>query len=149
MTIKNRYPLPLISEVIDKLSGAKYFTKFDVQWGYNNVCIKEGDEWKVAFIMNRGLFEPRVMFFGLTNSPATFQMMMNDLFQNLITDGVVIIYMDNILIFTKTLEEHRNVTREVLKILRDNNLLMKPEKCEWEKTKIGHNQRTNMNFNNS
>jgi len=84
MTIKNRYPLPLISEVIDKLSGAQYFTKFDVHWGYENVRIKEGDEWKVAFITNRGLFEPCVMFFGLTNSPATFQSMMNDLFRDLI-----------------------------------------------------------------
>jgi len=85
MTIKNRYPLLLISEVIDKLSGAKYFTKFDVRWGYENVRIKEGDEWKAAFITNRGLFEPCVMFFGLTNSPATFQSMMNDLFRDLIT----------------------------------------------------------------
>ena len=98
--------------------------------------IKEGDEWKAVFITNHGLFEPHVMFFGLTNPPAMFQTMMNDLFRNLITKGVVIIYMDNILIYTKTFEEHRNITREVLKILHDNNLSMKPEKCEWEKTKI-------------
>jgi len=136
MTIKNRYPLPLISEVIDKLSGARYFTKFDVRWGYENVRIKEGDEWKAAFITNRGLFEPCVMFFGLTNSPATFQSMMNDLFQDLITRGVVIVYMDDILIFTKDIEEHRAVTREVLTILRENNLFLKPEKCEWEKTRV-------------
>ena len=136
MTIKNRYPLPLISEVIDKLSGAKYFTKFDVRWGYENVRIKEGNEWKAAFITNRGLFEPCVMFFGLTNSPATFQSMMNDLFRDLITRGVVIIYMDNILIFTKDIEEHRAITQEVLTILCKNNLFLKPEKCEWEKTKV-------------
>ena len=74
-TIKNRYPLPLIGELIDKLKGAKYFTKLDVRWGYNNVRIKEGDEWKAAFQTNVGLFEPTVMFFGLTNSPATFQAM--------------------------------------------------------------------------
>ena len=82
MTIKNCYPLPLISEVINKLSGTRYFTKFDV---CKNICIKEGDEWKAAFITNHGLFEPCIMFFGLTNSPVTFQSMMNDLFQNLIT----------------------------------------------------------------
>jgi len=84
MTIKNSYPLPLISELIDKLKGARYFTKLDVRWGYNNVRIKEGDEWKAAFITSKGLFEPLVMFFGLTNSPATFQTMMNHLFRGLI-----------------------------------------------------------------
>ena len=78
MTVKNRYPLPLISELLNNLRGARYFTKLDVCWGYNNVRIKEGDEWKAAFRTNRGLFEPLVMFFGLTNSPATFQMMMNN-----------------------------------------------------------------------
>jgi len=78
------------------------------------VRIKKGDEWKVAFITNHGLFEPLVMFFGLTNSPATFQTMMNDLFSGLITQGIIIVYMDDILIFTKTLEEHRAVTKEVL-----------------------------------
>ncbi len=80
MTIKNCYPLPLISNLIDKLCGAKYFTKLDVCWGYNNIRIKEGDEEKAAFRMNRGLYEPTVMFFGFTNSPATFQWMMNDIF---------------------------------------------------------------------
>jgi len=69
MTIKYSYPLPLISELIDKLKGARYFTKLDVRWGYNNVRIQEGDKWKAAFITNKGLFEPLVMFFGLTNSP--------------------------------------------------------------------------------
>ncbi len=106
MTIKNRYPLPLISELIDKLRGAKYFTKLDVRFGYNNVRIKEGDEEKAAFRTNQGLFEPTVMFFGLTNSPATFQWMMNDIFRDLIGEGKVTIYLDDILIFSKTLDEH-------------------------------------------
>src|SRR5882757_3612264 len=79
-TVKNGYPLPLISDLINQLRGAQYFTKLDVWWGYNNVRIKEGDEWKAAFHTNRGLFEPLVMFFGLTNSPATFQTMMNEIF---------------------------------------------------------------------
>jgi hypothetical protein len=108
----------------------------DVWWGYNNVRIKEGDEWKAAFITNRGLFKPLVMFFGLTNSPATFQSMMNELFCNLITRGVVIIYMDDILIYTKSIDKHCAVTKEVLCILADNDLYLKPEKCEWEKTKV-------------
>ena len=73
--------------------------------------IKEGDEWKAAFCTNRGLFEPLVMFFGLTNSPATFQTMMNEIFIDVISEGIVVVYLDDILIFTKTLEEHREVTR--------------------------------------
>jgi hypothetical protein len=71
-TIKNRYPLPLASDIINRLRQARIFTKFDVRWGYNNIRIKAGDEWKAAFTTNRGLFEPQVMLFGLTNSPATF-----------------------------------------------------------------------------
>src|SRR6266849_8538806 len=93
ITIKNQYPLPLIPNVIDKLKDAQIFTKFNVQWGYNNVQIKEGDKWKASFKMNRGMFKPLVMFFGLTNSPASFQSMMNELFNT----GLIFIYMDNIL----------------------------------------------------
>ncbi len=132
MTIKNRYPLPLISELMDKLRGAKYFSKLDVWWGYNNVRIKSGDEWKAAFRTNRGLFEPTVMFFGLTNSPATFQWMMNDIFKDLIASGRVTVYLDDILIMSKTKAEHWRITHEVLKILRKNKLSLKAEKCEFE-----------------
>jgi hypothetical protein len=136
ITVKNRYPLPLISELVNKLRGAKYFTKLDVRWGFNKVRMKPGDEWKAAFRTNRGLFEPLVMFFGLTNSPATFQTMMNDIFQDLISEGVVVVYMDDILIFTETLEQHREVTRKVLEILRDYKLFLKPAKCEFERTRV-------------
>jgi len=106
ITVKNKYPLPLISELVSQLCRARYFTKLDVRWGFNNVCIKPGDKWKVAFQTNRGLFEPLVMFFGMTNSPATFQTMMNDIFWNLIAEDIVVVYLDNILIFTKMEEEH-------------------------------------------
>jgi transposase InsO family protein len=136
ITIKNRYPLPLISELVSQLKGARYFTKLDVRWGYNNVRIQEGDEWKAAFRTNRGLFEPLVMFFGLTNSPATFQTMMNEIFQDLIAQGVVCVYLDDILIFTRTLEEHRRVTRLVLDKLREYKLYLKPDKCDFEQTTI-------------
>ncbi len=132
MTIKNRYLLPLISELMDKLRGAKYFSKLDIWWGYNNVRIKSGDEWKAAFRTNRGLFEPTVMFFGLTNSPATFQWMMNDIFKDLIMSGAVTVYLDDILIMSKTKEEHWRITREVLRVLRKNKLFLKAEKCEFE-----------------
>jgi len=106
-TVKNSYPLPLVNDLVDKLKGAKVFTKLDIEWGYNNVRIKEGDEWKAAFKTNRGLFEPTVMFFGLCNSPATFQNMMNDIFKDMIDEGWIVIYMDDILIFLKDAETHR------------------------------------------
>ena len=109
MTIKNRYPLPLIQELMDTLKQARVYTKMDVRWGYNNIRIKEGDEWKVAFRTNKGLFEPTVMFFGLTNSPATFQTFMNHILKDLINEGRVIVYLDEILVFTDTREEHRKL----------------------------------------
>jgi hypothetical protein len=135
-TVKNTYPLPLILELIDKLKNARIFTKVDLRWGYNNVRIKEGDEWKAAFKTNKGLFEPTVMFFGLMNSPATFQAMMNTIFKDLIDQGKVIIYMDDILIFTTNLEEHRKLVKQVLQRLRDNDLYLKPEKCVFETNKV-------------
>jgi hypothetical protein len=100
ITRKNRYPLPSINDLIHRPKGAHYFTKLDVRWGYNNVHIRKGDEWKATFHTNRGLFEPLVMYFGLTNSLATFQTMMNKISQDLITEGVVSMYLDDILIFT-------------------------------------------------
>jgi hypothetical protein len=136
MTVKNKYPLPLITELVNQLRGAKYFTKLDVRWGFNNVRIQEGDKWKAAFRMNRGLFELLVMFFGLTNSPATFQTMMNDIFTDMISEGVVVVYLDDILIFTKDLAEHRRITQWVLGRLAENELYLRPEKCEFEKTWI-------------
>jgi hypothetical protein len=109
ITWKNHYPLLLIDDLIHRLKGAKYFTMLDIRWGYNNMRIKEGDESKVAFRTNRGLFKLLVMYFGLTNSPATFQTMMNEIFKDLITQGVVSIYLDDILIFTSMLEEHHPI----------------------------------------
>jgi hypothetical protein len=136
MTVKNKYPLPLISELVNQLRGAKYFTKLDVRWGFNNVWIEDGDEWKAASRTNRGLFEPLVMFFGLTNSPTTFQTMMNDIFSDMISEGVVVVYLDDILIFTKDLDEHRRITQQVLGRLAEHELYLRPEKCEFEKTWI-------------
>src|SRR5882724_9996650 len=120
MTVKNAYPLPLIPDILNKVSKAKakYFTKLDIHWGYNNMHIKEGDEWKATFQMNWGLFEPLEMFFSLTNSPATFQMMMNNLFKEIIDKGVVTIYLDDILIFSSWMkEQHHEIVVWVLNIL--------------------------------
>ena len=136
ITIKNSYPLPLVQDMISRISGSRYFSKLDVRWGFNNIHIQEGDEWKAAFRTNRGLFEPLVMFFGLCNSPATFQTMMNELLRELVEQGVVEVYMDDILIHTKTLEEHIAVVKKVLEILRRNKLYLKPEKCIFEATTV-------------
>jgi hypothetical protein len=110
--------------------------KLDVRWDYNNVWMKEGDEWKAAFCMNRGLFEPLVMFFGLTNSPSTFQTMMNDIFQDLIMEGIICVYLDNILIFTKDIAEHRCIMQLVLERLHKHKLFLQHNKCKFEQTTI-------------
>ena len=105
VTIKDKMPLPLIGEVIDKLKEARYFNKLDLIWGYNNVQIKEGDGWKATFLTNKGLFEPQVMYFGLCNLPGTFQRMMNSIFQELLHKGVLANYMDDFIIPGRTMEE--------------------------------------------
>jgi len=110
VTIKDKTPLPLIGEVIDKLKEAKYFNKLDLIWGYNNVRVKEGDEWKAVFLTNKGLFKPQVMYFGLCNSPGTFQRMMNSIFRELLHEGVLANYMDNFVIPAKTMKELKERT---------------------------------------
>lgn len=100
-TKKNRNVSPLIPQTIDCLSRCTLFTKFDIRWGYNSIWIKPRDEWKAAFLTPEGLFKPTVMFFGLTNLPATIQMMMNTIFHKQVTQGWLSIYMDDIAIHTK------------------------------------------------
>jgi len=136
MMVKNKYPLPLISELVLQLRKARYFTKLDICWGFNNGCIKPGDKWKAAFWTNQGLFKPLVMFFGMTNSPATFQTMMNDIFRDLIAEGIMVVYLDDILIFTRTEEEHTKAIRQVLQVLQEHKLFLCPEKCEFCKEQI-------------
>ncbi|EUC60435.1 Transposon Tf2-1 polyprotein, putative [Rhizoctonia solani AG-3 Rhs1AP] len=135
ITVKNRYPLPLQQDLVEKLQGAKIYTKLDLRWGYNNVRIREGDEWKTAFRTKYGHFEYLVMPFGLTNAPAAFQHFMNDLLRDLI-DVSVIVYLDDILIYSKNPEEHENHVCEVLKRLRDANLYCKLSKCFFHVTTV-------------
>ena len=125
VTIKDKMPLPLIGEVIDKLKEAKYFNKLDLIWGYNNVWIKEGDEWKATFLTNKRLFEPQVMYFGLCNSPGTFQWMMNSIFRELLHKGVLANYMDDFVIPAKTMKELEKRTIRFLKIVEKHNLCFK------------------------
>ena len=136
ITVKNAAPLPLIPDLIDKLQGARYFTKLDVRWGYNNIRIKEGDEHKAAFKTALGLYEPLVMTFGLCNVPATFQTFMNNIFEDLLDTGQVVIYLDDILIFTHTIDQLDRLMRKVLERLEHHDLFLKPEKCFFNQKSI-------------
>ena len=111
--------------------------KMDLRWGYNNVRIKEGDEWKAAFSTPEGSFEPTVMFFGLTNSPATFQAMMNDLLRDLVVEEKVAVFIDDVMVATEMEEGHDEIVEEVLKRLEENDLFVKLEKCVWKVKKVG------------
>lgn len=105
ITIKDRYPLPWIDELRDRLRKAKYFTKLDLRDGYHLIRIKEGEEWKTAWRSRFGLFEYLVMPFGLTNAPATFQAIINDTLREYL-DVFCTVYLDDILIYSETLEEY-------------------------------------------
>jgi hypothetical protein len=135
LTIKNQYPLPLISNLLDRVGSAKIYTKIDLRGAYNLVSIKEGDEWKIAFQTRYGLFEYLVMPFGLTNAPSFFQHMINDIFQEYLDDFVVI-YLDDILISSKNEEDHENHVRLVLRKLREMSLYAKLEKCEFHQSQV-------------
>jgi hypothetical protein len=142
-TIPNRYPLPLIPELIAQVKDAEIFSKFDVRQGYNNVCIKKGDEHKAAFKTKYGLFEPLVMFFGLKNSPSTFQAMMDQEFRDIIEEQrllgtEIIIYMDDILVASTSLAGHRNAVHAILDRLEELDLYLKPEKCTWEAPRVDY-----------
>ena len=104
-----------------------------MRWGYNKVRIKAGDEWKAAFITNQGLYKPKVIFFGLTNSPATFQTMMNAVFAQELLKGYLTIYVDDILIHTQdNLPLHRHWVHQVLEKLKEHNLFLKPEEMPFQ-----------------
>ena len=136
-TIKNNYPLPLISDVLENIGTKKVFTKMNLRWGYNNVRIKEEDEWKAAFTTLEGLFEPTVMFFRLTNSPATFQAMMNELLRDLTNTEKVAVFIDDVIVGTETEKGHDELVVEVIRRLEENDLYVKPEKCKWKVKEVG------------
>ncbi|KAF7640779.1 hypothetical protein LDENG_00014940, partial [Lucifuga dentata] len=130
ITIKNRYPLPLIASAFELLQGAQVFTKLDLRNAYHLVRIREGDEWKTAFNTSSGHYEYLVMPFGLTNAPAIFQALVNDVLRDMINQ-FVFVYLDDILIFSKNLSDHIQHVRRVLQRLLENQLFVKAEKCEF------------------
>jgi hypothetical protein len=143
-TVRNQYPLPLIAQLISDLSGAHIFSKVDVRQGYNNIRIKKGDEWKAAFKTKFGHWEPLVMFFGLTNSPSTFQEMMNVIYKEVIEKhaarGTIIrIYMDDIAIATTgTMQDHIDAVRDILRVAEQHDLYFKLSKCTFHASSIDY-----------
>ena len=135
ITMKNRYPLPRIDELQDRLLGTKYFTALDIRNAYYQIRMKEGEEWKTAFRTRWGLYEYLVMPFGLTNAPATFQTFINNTLREYLDDFVVA-YLDDVLIFSKTREEHIQHVKKVLTRLKEKNLPLKLSKCEFHKQQV-------------
>ncbi|KAF7647357.1 hypothetical protein LDENG_00173640 [Lucifuga dentata] len=133
--VKNRYPLLLMSSAFELLQDAKFFTKLDLSNAYHLVRIREGDEWKTAFNTPSGHYEYLVMPFGLTNAPAVFQSLVNDILRDFINKHVFV-YLDDILIFSSSLTEHRHHVRQVLQRLLENQLFVKAEKCEFHKSTV-------------
>jgi len=136
-TVKNNYPLLLISDIVENIGTKRVFTKMDLQWRYNNVQIKEGDKWKTAFMTPEGSFELTVMFFGLMNLLTTFQTMINEMLWNLINTGKVASFINNIIIGMEEEKEHDELVEEVIKRLVENDLYVKPEKCKWKIKEVG------------
>uniref|UniRef100_A0A8C1U5W3 Gypsy retrotransposon integrase-like protein 1 n=1 Tax=Cyprinus carpio TaxID=7962 RepID=A0A8C1U5W3_CYPCA len=130
ITVKNKYPLPLMSSAFEILQGAKFFTKLDLRNAYHLVRIKEGDEWKTAFNTPLGHFEYRVLPFGLVNAPAVFQALINDVLRDML-NIFVFVYLDDILVFSPSLQVHIQHVRRVLQRLLENRLFVKAEKCSF------------------
>ncbi|KIN98938.1 hypothetical protein M404DRAFT_30906 [Pisolithus tinctorius Marx 270] len=135
ITKKDRYPLPLISDLLNSPSRAKVYTKIDLRHAYHLVCIADGDEWKTAFRTRYGSYEWRVMPFGLTNAPAAFQRFINSIFADML-DVCVVVYLDDILIYSQDMESHREHVKEVLRCLRKHGLYAKPEKCKFHSDSV-------------
>lgn len=131
ITRKNRYPLPLIPEILDRLSGAKVYSKLDLRDAYHRIQIAEGDRWKTAFRTRYGHYEYLVMPFGLTNAPASFQAYINEALHGLL-DHICVAYMDDILIYSESSEEHAKHVRLVLERLRKYKLYVKLSKCAFD-----------------
>jgi Reverse transcriptase (RNA-dependent DNA polymerase) len=138
-TMCDMYPIPHIEQILEGLHGKELFTALDIWWGYNNIHIKEEDRWKVAFKTPEGLYQPNVMFFSLTNLPATFQWTMDHIFRHLKNryPGMIFVYMDDILVATiADLPLHWWIVHEVLDLLERESFFLKPAKCKFEQKRI-------------
>ncbi|EIW71197.1 hypothetical protein TREMEDRAFT_26998 [Tremella mesenterica DSM 1558] len=135
VTIKDSYPMPLISTLLDRLQLGRIFTKLDLKGAYQLVRIKEGDEQKAALRTRYGSFESTVLRDGLCNAPATFQNFLQDMFHDLLDEGVVV-YIDDITVYSDTIENHQIIVQKVLDRLLENDLVVSPRKCEWSSNEV-------------
>jgi hypothetical protein len=135
ITMKNQYPLPRIDDLLDQLKNVVYFTKLDLCSGYHHIKVAEHDAWKIVFKTKQGFFECLVMSFGICNALTTFLHVMNDVFRPFL-DDFVIVYLDDILIFSRAWDEHVRHVKRVLDTFQGEKLYVKLSKCEFGKTAL-------------